>query len=560
VSSREPLGLTGEQEFPISPLAVPDADGPFGPADVQDYDAVALFVARARGSDPTFEIDSSNAGSVAEITTRLDGLPLAIELAAARIKLLSPQDLLARLDQSLTLLTSGPSDAVSRHRTLRDAIGWSYDLLHPDEQRLFRRLGVFRGFTIESATAVTDLSRRAVFDGIDSLLSKSLIYRLVGIGKARFAMLETLREFSLDQLDTAGEQEEVVRRHATYFCHLAEKSEPDLTAETQHAAIQMLTQELSNIRKALRYALDADRPDLGLLLTGSIWRFWQSTGHLTEPMQWLEALLTSDGASTAARARGLTGLAGLAYWQGDHATALHRYEEALDLYHTAGDRFGEADTLLGMSMSATWNGDAAAGERLAAEARMVFEEIGAREGIGGVYMAQAFIAHRRGEHAAARPLWEASLAISREVGNHILAATQVVGIAICAFHAGEIPEAVHIMLEALNEATDQENVPIATWMLDFIAAFAASTAPEAAVRLAGAVEAMHEAAGGGMHGMQLEPLEIEDARTVASRMLDPEDLERAWQEGQAMNPQRAVAYARELDRFVSALSIAGGSK
>jgi predicted ATPase len=310
---------------------------------VQDYDAVAHFVARARGSDPAFEIDSSNAGSIAETTTHLDGLPLAIELAAARVKLPSPQDLLAPLDQSLTLLTSGSADAVSRHRTLRDAIGWSYDLLHPDEQRPLRRLGVLRGFTIESATAVTDPSQRPVFGGIDSHLSKSLIYQLVGIGEARFAMLETLREFSLDRLDTAGEQEEVDRRHATYFCHLAEKSEPDLTTETKHAAIQMLTPELSNIRRALRYALDG--------------------------------------------------------------------------------------------------------------------------------------------------------------------------------------------------ATHQENVPIASWILSFVAAFAVSVAPEEAVRLAGTVDSLREAAGG---GMDLKQLDIEDARTVASRALSPEDLHRAWTEGQTMTLDQAV--------------------
>ena len=163
-------------------------------------------------------------------------------------------------------------------------------------------------------------------------------------------------------------------------------------------------------------------------------------------------------------------------------------------------------------------------------------------------MAQAFMAHRRGEHAAARPLWEASLTISREVGNHTLATTQLVGIAICAFHAGEIQEALRIALEALDEATDQENIPIASWVLDFVAAFAVSAAPEEAVRLAGAVDSFRQEAGG---GMELEPLEIEDARTVASRMLDPHELERSWTEGQTMTLEQAVAYAREIERHVS---------
>ncbi len=547
-SSRSPLGLTGEQEFPIKPLAVPDTDRRLELADAQNYDAVALFVTRARGSDPNFELTTSNIAAVVDTTARLDGLPLAIELAAARIRLLSPQDLLDRLDQSLTVLTGGPADASSRHQTLRDAIAWSYDLLQRDEQALFRRLGVFRGFTIEAAAAVTDLSEEVVFDGIDSLLSKSLIYRLVGIGEARFSMLETLRVFALEQLDSAGEREEAIARYATYFCHLAETIEPELTTEAQHAATQVLSQELDNIRHALLHALDADDPDPGLLLTGCIWRFWQSSGHLAEPIRWMEALLASERASDAARAKGLTGLAGLAYWQGDYAKALSRYEEVLDIFRVLGDRHGEAETLYGMSLSATWTGDVDAGERLADEARSAFEEIGAREGIGEVYMAQAFMAHRRGEHAAARPLWEASLAVSREVGNHTLATTQLVGIAICAFHARETEEAVQIAIEALDAATGQQNIPIASWILDFIAAFAVSAAPEEAVRLAGAVDSFRQEAGG---GMELEPLEIEDARTVASRVLDPDDLERAWSEGHAMTREQAVDYAREIERLVS---------
>jgi predicted ATPase/DNA-binding SARP family transcriptional activator len=548
VSSRSPLELTGEQEFPVSPLAVPATGESLDPADVQNYDGVALFVTRARGSDPSFELDSSNAETISLTTARLDGLPLAIELAAARIRMLSPQDLLDRLDQSLTVLTGGPADATSRHRTLRDAIAWSYDLLQPDEQILFRRLGVFRGFTFEAAAGVTGLPEETVFAGIDSLLSKSLIYRHVDIGETRFAMLETLREYALEQLDGAREREEFAGCHATYFCKLAEASEPELTTEGQHAATQMLTQELANIRSALHYALETEDPDLGLLLAGCIWRFWQSSGHLAEPIRWMEALLASERASDPARAKGLTGLAGLAYWQGDYAKALGRYEEVLDIFRGLGDRHGEAETLYGMSLSAVWTGDVDAGERHADEARSAFEEIGAREGIGEVYMAQAFMAHRRGEHAAARPLWEASLAISREVGNHILATTQLVGIAICAFHARETEEAVQIAIEALNNATGQQNIPIASWILDFIAAFAVSVAPEEAVRLAGAVDSIRQEAGG---GMELEPLEIEDARTVASRLLDPDDLERAWTEGRTMTLEQAVDYAREIERLVS---------
>ncbi len=552
VTSRAPLELAGEQAFPVPPLSVPPVDGLLDFEALAAYDAVALFVARARAADPNFDLDAGNAAAVAEITARLDGLPLAIELAAARVKLLTPQDLLSQLEQRLTLLTGGPADTIDRHRTMRDAIAWSYELLEPEEQALFRRLGVFQGgFTLKAATAVADLPDLNVFDGVGSLLSRSLLHRPVHVGQARFAMLELMREFALEQLDSAGEKEEVAKRHAHYFCHVAEATEPELTRETQHTAIGLLSQELDNIRGALRYALGADDPDLGLSLASGIWRFWQSSGQLSEGRQWLESLLASQGASDPARAKGLTGLAGLAYWQGDYSEALNRYEEALDLYRAIGDRFNEADTMFGMSMAASWNGDPDTGERLAADARSIFEALGAKEGIGKVYMAQAFSLHRKGDHVAARPLWKAALGISRELGDQHLAVTQLIGLAMYVFEDGEVGEALSIALEAANEATDAENVQLAVWMLDFVAAFAVFAVPEGAVRLAGAVESLRLVAGG---GMQLAPLDLEDAKSVATRVLSPESLDRALAEGRAMTLDQAVEYAKELERLVASLS------
>jgi len=543
VTSRSPLGLSGEQEFPIPPLNIPPVHPLPDLETLSTYDAIALFLARARASDPSFDLDSANAAAVADIATRLDGLPLAIELAAARIKLLSPQDLAERLGSGLAVLAGAPADAVGRHRTLSKAIAWSYDLLPPDEQALFRRLGIFHGFTLEAAAIVVDLSETEVLDGVDSLLSKSLVYRLVGPGEARFAMLETLREFALEQLGSAGEEDEVAERHALHFCHFAEVTEPQLTSKTQHAATERLSQEMDNTRRALRYARDSADPDLGLLLAGGIWRFWQSSGRLTEGRQWLESLLATTGASDAARAKGLTGLAGLAYWQGDYEDAEARYEEALDLYRAIGDRSGEADTLFSLSMTAAWNGDLDTGDRLADEARSMFEELGAKERIGEICMGQALTSHRRGDHATARPLWSAALAISRELGDQHLVVTQQIGLAICEYHDGNLGRALEIALETLDEATDLENVHLTAWMLDFISAFAASTAPEAAVRLAGAVDSLRQVAGG---RMKLEPLGLENARTAASRLLSPEELDRAWAEGRMMTLDESAERAKEL--------------
>ena len=542
-TSRSPLGLSGEQEFLIPPLGVPPVDPIPDPETLSVYDAVALFRARARASDPSFELSSANAASVAEIASRLDGLPLAIELAAARVKMLTPQELMSRLEKRLAVLTGGPADVADHHRTLRDAIAWSYELLQPDERVLFRRLGVFRGFNLEAAAAVAGLANGDILNGIDSLLSKSLVFRSVGIEEAHFAMLETLREFALEELEIAGETQEVTRRHAGYVLRLAEESEPQLTGKTPRIWIELLSRELENVRGALQFALDANDPDLGLRIAGSIWRFWEISGHLAEGRQWLETLLTNRMTSDSVRAKGLTGLAGLAYWQADHDVAWDGYREALGLYQAIGDRFNEADTLSSMSMTAIWNGDPDVGERLAKEARSLFEDLGAKEEIGRIQMAQAFALTQKRELAAARPLWEASLALSRELGYQSLAITQLIGLAACEFHEGNQREALQVALEALEEAADAQNVQLAVWMLDFFAAFAASTAPEAAVRLSGAVNSLRRVLGG---GKRLEPLGIEDGRSVAAGALDTETLERCLAEGRAMTLDQAVDYAKEL--------------
>jgi len=215
ITSRSRLGLSGEQEYPVPSLGLPPLDPALSAETLRSYDAVGLFLTRARATDPGFDLDAGNAAAIAGITLRLDGLPLAIELAAARVRLLPPQELLGRLERSLNLLTGGPADAEERHRTMRDAIAWSYDLLEPEERSLFRRLGVFRGgFTLEAATRVAERPDAEIVEGVDSLLAKSLLYRPVDIGRARFSMLETMREFAVAELASAGEGQEISARHA----------------------------------------------------------------------------------------------------------------------------------------------------------------------------------------------------------------------------------------------------------------------------------------------------------------------------------------------------------
>lgn len=544
VTSRTPLRLSGEQEFTVPPLRIPPEEALADPLLVAGYDAVALFLARAKAVDPSFELTADNAAAVAAITARLDGLPLAIELAAARIKLLTPQDLLDRLGQRLSILTGAPADTGDRHRTMRDAIAWSYDLLEPDHQALFRALSVFRGgFTLDAAAAVAGLADDEVLDGVESLLARSLLYRPVNVGQARYAMLAMIREYAQDELVAAGEAADRVDRHANHFRDFAQRIEPQLTQEPQGAAIELLDSEVDNLRGALLRALDTGNPDLGLNLAASIWRYWQSTDQLIEGREWLESLLGHSDASDEARAKGFSALAGLSYWHADYEDALAQYSCALSLYRAAGDRLNEADTLYGMSLTANWSGDLDTGERLAGEARTLFEELESTEGIGRALMAQAFALWKRNELEAARSIWVEALAIAREVGDRPLANTELVGLASLTFQLGEGEEALRIILEGVEEAAELHNAHITVWMLDFVAAFAALADPEAAVRLAGAVDALRQEAGG---GILPETLGIESARTAAAELMPRGRLEKAWREGRSLELEDAIDLAREL--------------
>jgi len=543
-TSRAPLGVTGEQELMVLPMQMPPADAPADPSTIRAYDAVALLVARARAADPHFEVTPENAAAIAGITIRLDGLPLAIELGAGRLRAFTPQGLLDRLERRLPLLTSGTSDTTGRHHTLRGAIAWSYELLAADEQRLFRRLGPFvAGFTADAAAAVADQPLEATWTGIESLLAQSLLHRPVDVGEARFAMLQTLREFAVEQLELTGELEATLSRHAGYYLGLAERSQEGPSGDRANEAITILSPELEEIGAALRRCTQGGDRELGLRLAAATWRVWQAAGRITEGREWLIRLLDPPGPDATVRADALVALAGLDYWQADFRAAKEAYEEAMELYRTAGDRSGEAEVLSGMAMTATWDGEPAEGARLAAEARILFESLGARAQVGETLMAEGFALFQDQEYTAARPLWEAALAISRELGEDTLAVTQLAAVACIEYQAGAPDEATRIALDCLAQACGLDNVGLCVWMLDFVAAFTVADRPAMAVRVAGAADALRTASGG---GMPIEDLHIEPARAAAERLLDPAELEQAWAEGRALSLQEAIDAARSL--------------
>ncbi len=324
VTSREGLHISGEREYAVPPLELPNLTQLPSLESLSQYAAVDLFIQRAKVVKPDFTLTKDTAPAIAEICYRLDGLPLAIELAAARIRLLPPDAMLTRLEHRLEFLTGGARDLPARQQTLRSAIAWSYDLLDENEQKLFRRLSIFvGGCTVDAVEAVAEdnPSRGSVLDRLESLLDKSLLQEREGASsELRFVMLATLREFGLEQLEACGEQAAIQHRHAKFFLSLAEQTEARLESEGQVEWINRMEQEHDNLRAALEWSKTAHgAAETCLRLAGALGLFWEARGYYSEGRERLASLLLTDIAQgrTAARARILTRASELAYRQSD---------------------------------------------------------------------------------------------------------------------------------------------------------------------------------------------------------------------------------------------------
>jgi predicted ATPase len=353
VTSREPLHLSGEHEFPVPPLALPDPGHLPALEALTQVAAVALFIQRAQAVKPDFQVTAANASVVAEICVRLEGLPLAIQLAAARSKLLPPAALLGRLSSRLQLLTGGPRDLPARQQTLRNTIDWSYNLLPAGEQLLFRRLGVFTGGC--TLTAAEDVCTGDgdvpidVLDGLHSLLDKSLIQPMAaGDGEPRFMMLETIREYALEQLDADGDAEALRQRHAAHYLALTEAAAPGLMGREEAHWLARLDAEHNNLRAALTWSRGAGgNAVLGLRLAAALWLYWFGRNLYSEGRSWLETLLDAcPQAPPLLRAKGLFSVADLAFRQLDIERAAVLAEESLELFRTLGDASGCGHALL----------------------------------------------------------------------------------------------------------------------------------------------------------------------------------------------------------------------
>jgi predicted ATPase/class 3 adenylate cyclase len=538
-TSREPLGIRGEHLYPLSPLGVREGGGP--------SEAVELFVDRARAMDPSFEPDPDALAAVAEICARLDGMPLAIELAASRLRAISIDELLARLDKRLPLLTTGPRDAPDRQRTLRGAIEWSHDLLAEPERVLFRRLGVFAGgFILDVLGPICDPDGKLgdLLDLTSSLVQKSLVRRDPASG--RYSMYETIREFAVERAEEAGEYEALQDRNADQAVRRTEEAEPELIGQDRRKWILLLDDNHENTRSALEWTVRRDLGQKALRIVAAVWRFWQFRGHLAEGRAWAEQVLALPSARprTAERARALLAAAGIVYWQGDYEAMEPYVMESLEIARELGDEGAIAEAEYNLSfVEQILRGDWEACARLldAAEAR--FRAIGDRAGLGRVAMARSFIGNSRGDFASTRNYAEQALEYLRDTGDHETYGQALGSVALANMELGEYDTADETMRQILRINLDSMNTTGYLMGFYFLSTLANARGDyERSARLWGAAEGLEER------------LQAHVPRTLfeyysgpSEEHLPAERAEPLKAEGRAMSLEDAIAYAQSED-------------
>ncbi|NTU82291.1 MAG: AAA family ATPase [Chloroflexales bacterium] len=546
VTSRARLQLSGEHQVRVPPLALPDPHD-LPPLDVlAQVPAVTLFVQRAQAVAPDFALHAANAAAVAAVCQRLDGLPLALELAAARSVLFTPQALLAHLQSPLAVLTGGARDLPAHQQTLRSTIAWSYDLLQPHEQRLFARLGVFGGsFTSDAVTAIctgADDGALAVLDGLALLVDQSLIqHELSASGEVRLRMLETVREYALEQLTQAQEVDRLRERHAHYYVQFAEQAEAQIHGAQQVFWSDQLEQEHEHIRAGMRWSLHTSAPEVGLRLVSALWWFWITRGHSLEGQHWCHALLPHV-ATVAPEVQGkaLLGIAALVSFHGQLEESAPLLERSADLSRRTSNRrdLSMAWTLLGVcaayrgahEQAAAWHRQSVALMRELGDVWGTAEALGS-QGISAFNLAQL--------DQASACLTEA-LGLFRTIGDvwSITYASTFLGLTL--LRQGDDERAIHLFTERsfLDNLDLRVSVPEA--LVGLAATACIQGQVERAARLAGAAEALCD-----LFGTFISPtVQAINAKYVArvrSRM-DAERFTEAWDAGRAMSFEQVIAY------------------
>jgi non-specific serine/threonine protein kinase len=608
-TSRTVLRLSDEHEYLVPPLALPDPHQLPPLDDLAEVPGVALFLQRAAAASPEFALTEENAATIAEICVRLDGLPLALELAAPRCRLLTPGGLLTRLTNRLLMLTGGGRDQPRRLRTVRDAVAWSHDLLSPAEQILFRRLAVFvGGFTLEAAEAMasglapTELLGRefpSVLDLVGSLVGQSLLTREEQVaGEPRFGMLETIREYALERLALSGEADDVRTRHATLLAELAEEADIKLRGREQLSWLARLEAEHDNLRAALAWTLAQGESILALRLAGALHWFWFQHTHWAEGRRWLERALAGPGASApdSLRAKALAGAGLLSFALSDYASARTRLDESIAVSRAIGDDHLLAYALLCQAWPAYVQGDYARHHELASESLALFRALedcwgfvdaicslgfaeviasphtrqaptlfaeslaGARElgDVRGIARAASCLgeeAREHGEYERAAAFYDVALTHSRQLGQspripHLIYYKTLHNLGHVSALLGDVHRGIGYFAEGLAPVQDLGDRRGQGLCLAGMAAMAARLQEQKrAARLFGAVEALLTAAGIMMEKVDLAA--CDPPRNAARDQLGIAGFTAAWEEGAALPPQEAIAEALTFAARVS---------
>jgi non-specific serine/threonine protein kinase len=568
VTSRARLRLSGERTFPLMPLRLPPA-GHVAVVDVAAVEAVRLFVERAEAVDPAFTLTATNAAAVAEICRRLDGLPLAIELAAARIDVLPPAAMLTRLDRQLPLLTGGPRDAPVRLQTMRAAIAWSYEVLSPAEQALFRRLAVFPGgVSLEAATWVADDLPRgetaglpprgprdssgasAVFERISVLCHMSLLHAVdAATSEPRYAMLHTLREFGMEQLEAAEEIDAIRHKQGEYFAALARQTDPLVSESYEDQRwLDQIEMEDDNLWSVLTWSLESSHVEVGLRLADAISQYWYlRKRRLTEARIWLDRALESGrraGVPDRVLALALSCASTLAHLQDDADQAVALAEESLGIFERLGASVSVARVRYILAIAVYMHGDCGRAERLYHEAIAQLRAEDDRYFVAEALLGAAQIALDHGDQQRAAAAYTESLQISQRLGSKSCAAMAQSGLGFLARSRGE-PVAAHQhfqdSLSVWCEIADPASIAVC---LEALASTVCSLgAPQRAARLLGAAEALREQSSYPIPHNALPT--YQQVVTAIQAALSMRQFATAWVEGRALSVAEAVALARE---------------
>jgi predicted ATPase/DNA-binding SARP family transcriptional activator/DNA-binding CsgD family transcriptional regulator len=587
-TSRESLNVEGELNWLVPSLSVPSLEQSPRVEELAGYESVRLFVERAQHRNPAFSLTPENAHAVARICERLDGIPLAIELAAAKVGL-SVEQIAARLDDSLRLLTSGGRTASPRQRTLRGTLEWSYALLSERERRLFGRLSVFAGgWTLEAAEVVGaegDTEQGDILDLLSRLVEKSLVVaEATGGGGVRYRMLEPIRQYAQEKREERGEADEVRRQHASFFLALAEDAEPKLQGPEDVEWLERLETEHDNMRAALSWARERGEDEVALRLAGALGWFWESHGHYSEGRRWLEeALAQDDRASVAARVKALDRLSSLVEGQGDldRAEALAQegiklseqaglggsvaamflrtlgwiamirgnyaqmkevFEESLGLSRDADDKWGIADALLGLGTAINSLDDRERGKELYQEGIRLARELGYAAALARFLLSLGYTLLLEGDYERGAALNEEAVAVFREHGYKGDFELALDNLGWAALLQGDYDRARPSYQESLTLCKELGDKMIASESLDGLACIAAAEGEaERAARLFGAAEALREAVG--HHHMPEDDALREPYMATARSQLDEASWEEAWVEGRAMSMEQAIDHA-----------------